>query len=190
MADEPLTFTGAILTGGASRRMGRDKATEVLIDGQPLAQRLAGVLAAAGATEVISIGGRRDALAGLGLDARPDRHPGEGPLGGILTALLEAGEARVVVLACDLMALDEATVRALVGTLADPVVDVALARAEQLEPLIGAWRAARCLGPLGQAFAAGERAVHRAVAGLELRQVDAPMAVVRNANTLDDLPHG
>jgi molybdopterin-guanine dinucleotide biosynthesis protein A len=188
----PVTagYTAAILTGGSSRRMGRDKATAVLVDGQPLARRLADVLWSAGASEVLAIGGRLDELARLGLEARADRCPGDGPLGGIITALHEAARPVVVVVACDLVALDPPTVRALVHAMADPTVDVAIARAERIEPLVGAWRATTCRRPLEQAFAAGERAVHRVLTSLRSREVSVPARAVRNANTLDDLAHG
>ena len=79
-------FDGAVLCGGASRRMGRDKATLVL-DGRPLAVRVADELAAAGALRVEAVGGDAEALVRAGLVHRPDRWPGEGPLGGIVTSL-------------------------------------------------------------------------------------------------------
>ena len=99
-----LPFTGAVLTGGRSTRMGTDKAF-VEVDGRPMAGRVAAALRAAGAAEVLAVGGDLDRLPSLGFDrAVPDRHPGEGPLGGLLTALAAAGHDVVVVLACDVPA--------------------------------------------------------------------------------------
>ena len=77
---------GAVLCGGASRRMGVDKAA-VEVDGTPMARRVGDVLAAAGCSPVIAIGGDPTALGHLGLDVVDDGFPGQGPLGGILTAL-------------------------------------------------------------------------------------------------------
>src|SRR5262245_38669006 len=129
-------FTGAILTGGASTRMGRDKATDVEVDGRPLVRCVADALVAAGADEVLAIGGDAGKLAAAGLDVVPDAHPGEGPLGGILTALRRARNDTVVVLSCDLAWLDAATVARLleVDTNA-PVV----ARTDRRQPLIARW---------------------------------------------------
>ena len=42
-------FSGAVLCGGGSRRMGRDKAL-IAVDGRPLAVRVADAVTAAGAS--------------------------------------------------------------------------------------------------------------------------------------------
>jgi molybdenum cofactor guanylyltransferase len=181
-------FSGAILAGGASRRMGRDKATLVTFEGQPLVARVARALEAGDAAEIMVIGGDLAALSALGLAARADRHPGEGPLGGILTAFAEATHPLFVVVACDLPMLDGATVRALVAAVADNEVDAALAHGTRREPLCGAWWAPRSGAALTRAFASGERAVHRAVDHLRVLDVDVPESVLRNVNTVDDLP--
>jgi molybdopterin-guanine dinucleotide biosynthesis protein A len=186
------TFTGAVLTGGASVRMGRDKAF-LEVDGVPLVLRVADALEAAGAAEVLTVGGDRSALVALGLDARADPRQGDGPLGGLLTALELASHDRVVVLATDLAFVTGAVVAALVAGLdRDPSPDVAAARAADtpeaaIEPLCAAWRRRRCAAHLGAAHAAGERAVHRAMAGLAVVAVDVPAVTVSNANRPDDL---
>jgi molybdopterin-guanine dinucleotide biosynthesis protein A len=168
-----LAFAGAVLCGGASTRMGTDKAL-VEIDGRALARRVADALQAAGADPVVAIGGDVDALRALGLEVVPDAHPGEGPLGGILTALdaLGARAPLVAVLACDLVAPDPDTIRATVSAAAPEGVDVAAPRVAGRRHLHHAvWRtAARPV--LAAAFAAGERAPRRAVAALTVAAVD------------------
>ena len=72
--------------------MGRDKAL-LLVEGVPMAQRVAEALRAAGATEVLAIGGDAPALTALGLHLRPDDRPGDGPLPATITAL---GAARSI----------------------------------------------------------------------------------------------
>jgi molybdopterin-guanine dinucleotide biosynthesis protein A len=122
-------LTGAVLTGGRSRRMGRDKAL-VAVDGTPMVQRAAAALVAAGASPVVCIGGDAGALAALGLVVVPDRWPGLGPLGGLATALASAlvtrpGPGRVLVAACDQPWLDPAVLRRLVDAAdASPVAAV------------------------------------------------------------------
>ena len=114
-------FAGAVLTGGASRRMGTDKAL-VEVDGMAMAGRVAGALASAGGQPVIAVGGDADRLADLGLAVTPDRWPGEGPLGGLVTALGALADPAVpivVVAACDLPALTSSVVAALVAALAE-----------------------------------------------------------------------
>ena len=164
-------FSGAVLTGGSSTRMGRDKAL-LAVGGRPLALAAASALERAGAAEVLAVGGDLDALRALGLDARADDHPGEGPLGGILTALRVAAHDPVVVLACDMPEIDAATVSLLVGALALHT-DAEIAAAEdggRVQGLTAAYR--RAAAPrLAERFAAGERGVRRAIEPLELVRV-------------------
>jgi molybdopterin-guanine dinucleotide biosynthesis protein A len=181
------TFSGAVLTGGRSRRMGADKAL-VAVDGRPMVVRVAAALRAAGADDVHAIGGDTAALAALGLAAHEDPRQGEGPLAGVLTALDVVDHDLAVVLATDLAWIDAATVTLLVATVAaDDMVAAAVARAERLEPLCAAWRVCRCRDTLHAAYEGGERAVHRALAALDPVEVMVAPLAVANANTPADL---
>jgi molybdenum cofactor guanylyltransferase len=166
------SFTGAVLTGGSSTRMGADKAL-LVVDGRPMAVRAADALRSAGAAEVVAIGGDLEALVALGLDARPDDHPDEGPLGGVISALRLAAHDMVVVLACDMPAVDASVVRPLVEALeADPQADVAAAtEGGRVQALTAVYRL-RTRAALAEQFAAGERAVRRAIVGLVVVEVD------------------
>src|SRR6476660_3959530 len=106
-----MRFAGAVLTGGASSRMGTDKAL-IEIDGRALAARVADALAAAGADHVIAVGGDLERLRALGLDARAERASDQGPLAGIVTALEQTDAELVVVAACDLISVTAPAVSA------------------------------------------------------------------------------
>lgn len=167
-------FVGSVLTGGSSSRFGVDKALFVL-DGVALAERVALALRGSGADEVLAIGGDAEALGALGCFDRvvPDRWPGEGPLGGVVTAL-GASEALVhVVLACDTPAVTAACPRSLVRALDGPgSPDVAVGVVGgRSQPLTAAWRRRSTLGTLTDAFAAGERAPRAVLAGIRVAPV-------------------
>jgi molybdopterin-guanine dinucleotide biosynthesis protein A/rhodanese-related sulfurtransferase len=167
-----VTFTGVVLAGGRSRRMGRDKAL-VEVGGRPLAVIAADALRRAGASQVTVVGGDGSGLAGVGLAVRPDDHPGEGPLGAIVTALGSAPAGIVMVLACDLPRIDADTVAAVVTALdRHPAADVAAPRLDgRLQVLTAAYRT-RIRSHLAAAFAAGERAPRRALDGVEVVAVE------------------
>ncbi|HEX8802989.1 MAG TPA: molybdenum cofactor guanylyltransferase [Acidimicrobiales bacterium] len=186
-------FAAAVLCGGASRRMGRDKAL-VEVGGRPFAVRVADALRRAGATEVVAVGGDRAALTALGLPFVPDESPGLGPVGGIVSALRRAVGDLVLVVGCDLVDPSPramaATVRALA---ADATADLAVPLLDgERQWVHAAWRRS-CLPALGRQLQGGVRAVHRAVAGAGLAVVDvvgiAPGALA-DADTPDDLPPG
>jgi molybdopterin-guanine dinucleotide biosynthesis protein A len=169
-----IRASGIVLTGGASRRMGRDKA--LLPVGSPptaLAVRVAGALRDGACPDVTCVGGDLAGLRALGLTAVPDDHPGEGPLGGVLTGLRTAALGLVVVLACDLPAIDGATVRGLVTALASRTsasVAVPLVDGHRQVHAAAFRRAAR--PALADAFAAGERSLTRAIEPLEVVTVE------------------
>ena len=183
--DTGIAFAGAVLTGGRSSRMGRDKAI-LPVGGVPMAARVAEALRRAGAEPVLAVGGDQAALEALGLTWVADRHPGEGPLGGIVSAFAAVGgHDLVAILATDLPDLDASVVRALVTGLGPH--DVAVAGGERAEPLCGVWRVASCEPVLTSAFERGERAVHRAMAALDRVVVPVPALHLRNVNHPDDL---
>jgi molybdenum cofactor guanylyltransferase len=166
--------------------MGVDKAL-LDVDGRPLALTVARALRAAGADPVVAIGGDREALTGLGLHVVPDLHPGEGPLGGILTALQVLDAETVVVLACDLPDVDADVVRAVILALGEDD-DIAAPRHDgRLELLHAAYRR-RAEPVLASAFARGERALHRAIHGLRVAAVtDLPDLALTDVDDPADL---
>lgn len=142
-------MVGAVLCGGDSRRMGEPKAL-VEVEGRAMAQRAADSLTAAGAFSVVLVGGDPAWAEALGLGHLADRWPGEGPLGGLATAVLDlpgaepAGDPIVVVAACDQPWLDPAPIAALVAALVErPQAGAAAPRTDdgRLHPFPSAWRA-------------------------------------------------
>lgn len=177
-------FVAGVLTGGASRRMGRDKAT-LPVGGAPMGARVSAAARDAGAAETVCVG-----LAVPGEAHLTDDHPGSGPLGGLLTALRWAGGRPVVVLGCDLVDPSPAAIgRAVARLLAVDAADVAVPVARGREQWLHAAWAPSALAPLEAAFAAGERAVHRAVAGLVVHRYDEhDIEALADADTPEDLP--
>lgn len=169
--------------------MGRDKAT-VVLDGVPMARRVADALLAAGATEVLAVGGAKDALERMGVTALPDDEPGAGPLPATITALRTAREDAVVVLACDLVHPDPRAVRCLLDALAaDPEVLVAVALTDgHRQWAHAAWRRAAA-GALEDAYAQGARSLRRAAGSLPVVEVtDLDPQWFVDADTPADLP--
>jgi len=173
-----------VLTGGRSERMGRDKAL-IAIGGEPMASRVVHALEDAGATEVVCVGGEVEALRQIGHDAVVDDTPDAGPLGGILAGMAWAHEPITVVAPCDLLDPSArpftALVVALVGSdamAAVPIVD------GSWRPLPAALRR-DARQALADAFADGERAVHRAMERLDFLAVD--VGPFHDADTPEDL---
>ena len=183
-----MEFTGAVLTGGASRRMGTDKAL-IGVDGRAMAVRVAEALDRAGAADVVCVGGDLEALAALGLAAIAEPEPGAGPVSGIVGALNAAGSGVVVVLACDLLDPSADAIRSTVGALgpAQLAVPVSAGRRQWMH---AAWRA-EVSEHLRAALSRGVRAVHDAAEGLETVEVPGvPAAALADADRTGDLPTG
>lgn len=117
----PFRWTGLILAGGASLRMGRDKAL-LSVDGESLLARQARLLREAGAARVLVSPGSRPAVAErsrhLGLPCTSDSPGIGGPAAGLLGALPSADTAHVLALAVDLAGLTPALLARLAAPLA------------------------------------------------------------------------
>lgn len=137
--DVNATVTPIVLCGGRSRRFGRDKLREVLADGAWLIDRPIAALRAVFGARVALVGECDPLVAARADRVIPDRYPGKGPAGGILSAL-EATGGDVFVLAGDLPGIDAATVRrVLEGGQASSLA--VYGAGPELEPCIGLYRA-------------------------------------------------
>lgn len=169
--------------------MGRDKAL-VEVRGRPLVRHAVDALVAAGAAEVLVVGGDAPALTAFGLDVVADDHPGEGPLGGLLTAFGAAHHDVVVLLSCDLLAPSPDAVRAVVAALAaHPDAQWAAPRSDGRPQLLHAAYRRAGEDHWAAAFAAGERSLRRPAGGVV--GVDVPgldPAVLADADAPEDLP--
>lgn len=100
--DGPGTgWTGVVLAGGGSRRFGGVDKARLPLQGRTLLQHAVHALAAVTATQLV-VGPRAHGLADAAARAVPDRYPGAGPLGGLLTALAAIETSHALVLAADL----------------------------------------------------------------------------------------
>lgn len=89
----------AIMAGGKSSRMGRDKAF-VELAGAPMIQWVIATVTQCSGTALI-ISNEPEKCAGFGLPVYPDLIPGMGPLSGLYTAFAVTGSERVMIAPCD-----------------------------------------------------------------------------------------
>ena len=85
-----MPTTAYLLAGGGSTRFGRDKALAEL-GGRTMLKGMFGLLS--GVTRQVRIVAANAKYKGLGVEVVPDRWPGQGPLGGIITALEDAARS-------------------------------------------------------------------------------------------------
>ena len=154
----------AVLAGGQSRRMGRDKALLQLgVGGQTLIERVLAAARPLGYPRVII--GDSAAYAHLGLPVHPDHRPGLGPLGGLYTALSTTG-APVLLLACDLPFLTPDFLRHLVNR-RGPHQAVVPYAATGLQPLCALYEPS-CLTAVEAAIQADQRGMRDLLSNLTL----------------------
>lgn len=129
-------WTGVVLAGGKSMRMGRDKAM-IEVGGRTLLDRALDMIDPHCA-ELLVIG-EPEKYGAVGPFVIADEWPGKGPLGGLTTAMRYASNDKLLVIACDLPGLSDrlfGLLKAQLGHSTDAVVP----RHEGLiEPLAAAY---------------------------------------------------
>ena len=173
--------SGFVLAGGASTRMGRDKAL-LPYRGTTLVEHVArAVREAAGHAAVI---GDPDRYAVLGYPAYPDKLPGCGPLGGIYTALSVSQTAWNLVVACDMPGVSAPVLRALLARTAQARGNLIVAAGPdgQPEPLCAVYHR-RCLPVLARAIRDKRFKMRDLVLELEAEAADVDRTTVANVNT-------
>ena len=163
-------LTGAILAGGRSTRMGRDKAELMLT--LPSGERLT-MLQLVNRTlesvcdETLVVGG--PARAGVNARRVPDRFPGAGPLAGILSALLAASSEHVFVVACDMPFVDSQAIKGLAALMDDH--DAVVPRIQGRFETLHAIYKTDCAAAIREVLDAGDRRVRSFFSLINLRVV-------------------
>jgi molybdopterin-guanine dinucleotide biosynthesis protein A len=164
---------GYVLAGGGSKRFGCDKALAE-IDGRSMIARMSEVLG--GVTSdvhlVVAPGQHLD-LHGAKI---ADRWPGEGPLGGIVTALLASKELGGcewnLIIGCDMPFLKSEWLADLISRARRSGSDVVVPRSGNgLEPLCACWKTSAAV-ELQSIFEQGVRKVTEAMKRLRMEIVD------------------
>jgi molybdopterin-guanine dinucleotide biosynthesis protein A len=148
-------LTLCIQAGGASSRMGEDKALKPFL-GRPLIQRVIERLSPV-ADEVIVTTNRPDDYRFLDLPLVPDLKPGRGALGGLYTAIASASHPIVGVVACDMPFASPILLEVANILLAKEKADVVIPKsAEGYEPLHAIYRRDTCLPAIESAINADQ----------------------------------
>jgi len=186
-----VSVSAAVMAGGRSRRMGRDKAWLDIGDGRPIVQQVIDVLSQV-ADEVFLVA-NDERYRTLGKRVVPDRFPDGGVLGGIATGIGAATHDSVLVAACDMPFLSADVFRLLVarGEGVDAVVPRTGGEYETLHALY----TKACLAPIERALAGGRMRVVsffddvrlRVIEEAELRTVDPDLRSFTNVNTPEEL---
>ena len=159
----------AVLAGGASRRIGSDKAF-LRLGNKTLIEKLLETLRAVNYDPIRLIGPKKPQAEQLGLPIQPDLHADSGPLGGIHAALATASRELVLVTGCDFPFLDPSLLSQLEDLLSghDAVVPVWNGR-----PIpVCAFYSVRCLPAIEARLAQGSLKAANFLADVSVRWVE------------------
>ena len=170
----PSNIAGYVLAGGGSTRFGRDKAL-VEVGGKPMLERMIELLR--GVTKQVKIVAVPGKYAAFGADIIADRWPGEGPLGGIITALEDAAKSPAdrewnLILSCDMPFLTREWLAFLGQRAATSKAQVVFPHsASGPEPLCACWQTGAA-AKLRSGFEGGLRKVTAGIALLRAEVLD------------------
>ena len=186
-------LTVCIQAGGASSRMGEDKALKPFL-GRPLIQRVVERLSPI-ADEMVVTTNRPENYQFLGLRLTPDLKPGRGALGGLYTAVASASHPLVAVVACDMPFASPALLEAASRLMVQEEADVVIAKTDEgYEPIHAVYRRATCLTAIEAAINADQWRVIawfpqvkvRVLTSDELKQYDPGGLAFWNVNTPEE----
>lgn len=183
--------TGVILAGGASSRMGTNKAL-MKVGEQTLIERVYATMAVL-FPAVIVVTNTPDCYAFLSCPMAGDIYPGFGSIAGLHAGLCASGTERIFVAACDMPFLNPALIRLLCRSGDEYDAVVPLNSFGLREPLHALY-AKSALAPLQQAIEAGNKSIlhvldrmrTRLVSNDEFRSIAGAEESFRNVNTMEE----
>jgi molybdopterin-guanine dinucleotide biosynthesis protein A len=191
-----LMTAGYVLAGGGSTRFGRDKAL-VEIGGKPMLARMIQLLQST--TLEARIVAAHGEYSAFGVQIVEDRWPGEGPLGGIITALEDAAGSAAqsewnLIVSCDMPFLTREWLAFLTERASESQAQVVVpSSANGPEPLCACYRT-DAAGALRTAFQGGVRKVTDGLKGVatevldeaDWKRFDSAGRLFWNMNTAED----
>jgi molybdopterin-guanine dinucleotide biosynthesis protein A len=174
LGNSELRVGAYVLAGGSSTRFGRDKAL-VEFAGKPMLARMIELMRTfAPDVRIVAAHGK---YADFETEIVEDLWPGEGPLGGIVTALLNTKERETarewnVIVSCDMPFLSADWMKFLAERAAESNAQVVLPHSEHgPEPLCACWRT-NAVETLRAAFERGVRKVTQGISLLRAEVLD------------------
>ena len=162
-----------VLAGGKSLRLGRDKAFET-VDNRNLLQWVLFRLRMFNSEVVLVTSTEQPFTQFTGhprLKIVTDNYPGKGPLGGIYTGLVASESLYNLVIACDMLFLNQGLLRYMMQLLAD--FDLVVPRLGKLvEPLHSIYSKS-CLAPIESLLRQGSLQVYQLFSLVKVRYVEA-----------------
>jgi molybdenum cofactor guanylyltransferase len=182
---------GAILVGGKSRRMGRDKAS-IEVAGQTLLERAFKAVSEV-TNEVFICGAVSSAGALFGAKIIEDAKGDAGPMGGIVAALRASSSPHCLVVACDMPFLNVTLLEYLIDLA--PTADLVVPEIDGITHQMHAVYAKSCLPHLEALLASGDYRMHalfplvrtRYVGRNGIERFDREHRSLMNLNTPEDL---
>jgi molybdopterin-guanine dinucleotide biosynthesis protein A len=183
--------TAAILAGGRARRLGGRDKSRLVVGGRTILERQLDVLRRL-VPRIVIVANAPEPFAGAGVPVLTDAVPGCGSLGGIATAVEDAG-GPVLILACDMPFVTAPFLARLIE--AGREADIAIPRGlDGYQPLCANY-APSCAGPLRTRIEQGALKVVDLLADVRVRELgpdeiapfDPDGLLLLNVNTADDL---
>ena len=135
---------------------------------------------------VLLIGASTDVANSVSIDTYIGPREGQGPLGALVDAMHNSKHEFLLVSPCDTPFFEKQDFALLIEALA-PDFDVAVAHDVRNHWLLSCWNVSSSVKHLDDEFNGGERAIHRAVVGLRVVEVQFSKDKTRNINTPIDL---
>lgn len=129
-------MTGIILAGGQSRRMGRDKGL-IPLNGQPMIYYPLKQMKEL--CNEILISSNSKSYDFLGFKVIPDLYPGTGPMGGILSCLVQSSNEINLVIGCDMPLVTAEIFRHLIRLMGTAQICVPWHGDDHYEPISGVY---------------------------------------------------
>lgn len=188
VAGEHWTFkrdaAAVVLAGGASRRMGTDKAM-LTINGRPMIQQIIDQIQPSFRKVYVSAG-KKDLYGFTGCEVIQDATPGEGPLAALASVLERSEYDLNFMTPCDVPDTDQHLVAALMRGIGDADAAVPLSPDGRREPLFAVYRKS-ALPAIRAAIARGEKRIISFYDSVQVKDVFTDSTGwISNLNTSED----